>query len=52
MLFQFSNKSLFVIADVLNSNRIPPIVLMSIFFGGWCMWMGCCLRYFFSSTYM
>ena len=34
MLFQFSNKSLFVIADVLNSNHIPPIVLMSIFFGG------------------
>lgn len=51
MLFQFSNKSLFVIADVLNSNHIPPIVLMSIFFGG-CMWMGCCLRYLFSSTYM
>ena len=34
MLFQFSNKSLFVIADVLNSNHIPPIVLMSIFFWG------------------
>lgn len=33
MLFQFSNKSLFVIADVLNSNHIPPIVLMSIFLG-------------------
>lgn len=33
MLFQFSNKSLFVIADVLNSNHIPPIVLMSIFWG-------------------
>lgn len=33
MLFQFSNKSLFAIADVLNSNHIPSIVLMSIFLG-------------------